>query len=220
MVIELLTGLHAVTARELADDCTPDELPELIRRYHDADGDTVQRTVVRNLKDMRREVQREAQKPSHKTRPKCKWPRPVLDELSAIAAQLVRSQARRRAFVSDIVPDLEDLMQTHAPEYAKTYAMAQARQNLGLDTIIRAREMQSNRGRRAAQPPHPRSASSQTSTSVSSIGVFASSSQVGSNASSTPSQRAMYSTHNSDDMEEQSNEVREVLRRERQNNQK
>ena len=155
MVIELLTGLHPVTARELADDCTPDELPELIQRYHDADGDTVQRTVVRDLKDMRREVQREAQKPSHKTRPKCKWPRPVLDELSAIAAQLVRSQARRRAFVSDIVPDLEDLMQTHAPEYAKTYAMAQARQNLGLDTIIRAREMQSNR---EGDPPSPRSA--------------------------------------------------------------
>ena len=103
MAIELITGLHPTAARELVEDSTAEELPLLIRRYHD--GDTA---LHRELADAAKaRGAGRGQLPAAR----CEWPRPALEALTAIAVRTVHLlPAKHRATLREALPGLEALL--------------------------------------------------------------------------------------------------------------
>jgi hypothetical protein len=99
IMVELLTGLDPVSARELVDDSLFEELPEMIRERHDRQGGSADvsgagagagaaaKALVR----------------------KCAWPAEHLKALSLIAAKAVRAQPKRRATLVELLPEVEAL---------------------------------------------------------------------------------------------------------------
>ena len=96
MIVELLTGLHPVVAREVVDDSLYEELPRFIEQYHN--GEAALPTASAAAVNV-------AQSAS-----KCKWPSAPLQQMSSPAAKCVRSQARLRCTTADILPELEEFV--------------------------------------------------------------------------------------------------------------
>jgi hypothetical protein len=97
MMIELLTGLDPVAVRELIDESLFEELPAMIRQHHNGEVEPV------SNEGGRRKV------PIPPPRRNCTWPAAPLQELSVMAAKCVRKEAKRRATIADVLPDLEEL---------------------------------------------------------------------------------------------------------------
>ena len=93
MIIELVTSLHPVAAREVVDDSLYEEMPALFRQHHDGEGTTpiASAAVVRQSPPVAR----------------CQWPEMQVQALSTIAARCVRSQAKLRATIAEVLPELE-----------------------------------------------------------------------------------------------------------------
>ena len=96
MIIELLTGLHPVVAREVVDDSLYEELPRFIEQYHNGEAAVPTASAA---------AVKVAQSAS-----KCKWPPGPLQEMSILAAKCARLQVRLRCTIADILPELEKLV--------------------------------------------------------------------------------------------------------------
>jgi hypothetical protein len=97
MIIELLTSMHPVAAREVVDDSLLyEEIPALFQQHHDGEGTTpiASAAVVRQSPPVA----------------KCQWPEMQAQALSTIAAKCVRSQAKLRATIAEALPELERLL--------------------------------------------------------------------------------------------------------------
>jgi hypothetical protein len=90
MIIELLTGLSPVAARNVVDDALPEEAPGLIREHHDI------ATANARAAGKGREV--------------CVWPTAPLKTLSSIAAKCTFLQQKRRVTVAAVLPELEQVV--------------------------------------------------------------------------------------------------------------
>ena len=94
MMIELLTGLHPMVVRQLVDESLFEELPGVIKQYHD--GRAPLPREAEKLKDL-------------PTALRCVWPAIPLTSLSHIAARLTRLQPKMRARIAEVLPELEEL---------------------------------------------------------------------------------------------------------------
>ena len=110
VTIELITGLHPVAARELIEEYEPDELPDLIKRFHD--GDTRLEKEIAKAASARGGSRGWQQQ--YKPRARCVWPPAALDIVTSIAVRTSYLRPKRRAEVRDILPELEELLQPRA----------------------------------------------------------------------------------------------------------
>ena len=95
MAIELLTGLHILLAREVVDDCeSTQEIGDAIQQHHDGTIAEPRATGLPHLPTTR----------------KCKWPAEHLGRMALIAAKCARTQVKRRAAISEVLPQLEELV--------------------------------------------------------------------------------------------------------------
>ena len=96
LAIELLTALHPIAVREIVDDSLFKETPSVIQQHHDgtAPPPAVCAGMIRHAKPAL----------------KCQWPPGPLQRASEVAAALVRTPAKLRSEIIDILPDLEGLV--------------------------------------------------------------------------------------------------------------
>ena len=94
-MIELITGLHPVVAREVVDESLYEELPQFIEQYYNGEAALPHASAA---------AVKVAQ-----TALKCAWPAGPLREMSTLAAKCVRLQVRLRCTIADILPELEKL---------------------------------------------------------------------------------------------------------------
>jgi serine/threonine protein kinase len=84
VMIELMASLTPTAVRtDIIDDAIFDEIPALIQEFHD-----------KAVKD----------------RKGCEWPPLILEQLGVLAAKCCYLQAKRRAAISEVLPELEALL--------------------------------------------------------------------------------------------------------------
>ena len=90
LIIELLSGLTPVEAREMVDGAvSSNEIPELIGEHH---GEQISHGFA-SFTDPRN--------------PMCRWPEEAVQQLGVLAASCVRKEAELRAELGSVVADLE-----------------------------------------------------------------------------------------------------------------
>jgi hypothetical protein len=83
-MIELMASLNPTSVRrDIIDDAMYDEIPSLIQEFHDK--------AVKDNKG-------------------CAWPTLLLKQLGVLAAKCCFLQAKRRAAIADVLPELEALL--------------------------------------------------------------------------------------------------------------
>ena len=79
-----------------------EELPDLIRRFHDGDK-KLQRELEKSA------AARGARRESHNHSARCVWPRAALEALTGAVVGTVRLRPKRRATLEEVLPELERL---------------------------------------------------------------------------------------------------------------
>ena len=90
-----------MVVRETIDDSLFEELPAVIKEYHDGELSPPAVDGLRMPESAR-----------------CKWPPALLSSISLIAAKCCRTQGKLRATIGVVLPELEQLVpdsQTHTP---------------------------------------------------------------------------------------------------------
>ena len=101
-LIELLTGLHPIMARECIDENVFEDIPELIQQHHD--GKAQPGMAITDL--------------DTPTSLKCKWPPAILAKMALIAAKCSRPQGKLRSTIASVLPELDQMLADAATDAA------------------------------------------------------------------------------------------------------